>query len=279
MCARPVSPGTLEATPRITGPTLWPNNVRYLAVDNRDLTTARVLVLGADRVLRVTGGDLTRSWPAADNFATMGVVATPTFTPGGASLSIDKIVVVRERLSNFVMGLTEDDRVVELRGSTWVASGYPIPAGVAWQTISGGLGALNLLATNGRMYRSVRGENSATLLPPVPHSLRALGIGGDFVITNANMNGSGVVPCVAPKNPAGFYDCGSTTERFFMLSDYGTWQTVSSSNIPLTNSDFVLTDGNPLTRFPVVEDARILHGDASKSLLTFHYNARVYHKL
>jgi hypothetical protein len=278
MCGVSASPATVSM--RVTGPAAWPDVVRYVAVDNRDLTTARVLVLGTDRVLRSTSGTLTKPWPAADNFTTASVVAQPIFKPDGSSLSLSKIVVVRDPSFNFVVGLTDNNRVVELSGTQWVASSYPIPSGVTWATISGDVGSLNLLATDGRMYRSVRGASSVTQLPALPSSLRAIGFGGDFVITNANMNASGIVPCVAPKNSAGFYDCGSTTQRFFKFTDYGTWSgVIGTGNIPLTNGNSVLTDGNPLTRPPAVEDARLVHGDAGKSFYTFHYNARVYHFL
>lgn len=278
MCARPSSPGTLEF-PRVTGPELWPTAARYVAVDNRDVTNTRVLVLGSDRVLRASTGNLTKTWPAADNFATQTVVAQPSFSPGGGSLSLRKITVVRGTSSNFVMALTDDNRVVELSGTVWVASSFPIPSGVTWRTISGGPNYLSLLAIDGRMYRATRSAASATQLPALPNSLRAIGIGGDFVLTNANMNASGLVPCVTPKDSAGYYNCGSKTQRFLMLTDYGTWRDVVIDNIPLTNADSVLTNGNPLTAFPSVEDARILHGDSGASLLTGHYNARVYHFL
>jgi hypothetical protein len=278
MCSVPTGPG--EVSPRITGPTLWPDSVRYVAVDNRDLTTTRVLVLGTDRVLRSTSGTLTKTWPAADNFATLSVVAQPTFNPGGASLTLAKIVVVRGTSSNFVVGLTDNNRVVELAGTQWVASSFPIPSGITWATISSHSGNLNLLATNGRMYRSLRGASSATELPALPNSLRALSFGGDFVITNANMNSSGIVPCVPPKNSSGFYNCGSTNERFYKFTDYGTWDPViGTNNIPLTNADSVLTDGNPLTRAPAVEDARLVHGDGGESFYTFHSAVRIYHFL
>ncbi|HEY3496546.1 MAG TPA: hypothetical protein VGK73_17730 [Polyangiaceae bacterium] len=278
MCSVPTAPG--EVSPRITGPTLWPDSVRYVAVDNRDLTTTRVLVLGSDRVLRSTSGTLTKSWPAADNFASLSVVAQPTFNPGGANLNLIKITIVRDTSSNFVMGFTSDNRVVQLSGSQWIASSFPIPSGVTWRTISGDIGALVLVSTNGAMYRSVRGAGSATQLPALPNSLRAIGLGGDFVITNANMNAQGLVPCVTPKNSAGYYNCGDTNKRFYRFNDYGGWSEFvgGASDIPLTNTDAVLTGGNPLTRPPSLEDARLVHGDSGRSIYTYHYNARIYHR-
>ncbi|HEY3496201.1 MAG TPA: hypothetical protein VGK73_15990, partial [Polyangiaceae bacterium] len=274
-----VSTGPASAmTMRVTGPASWPAPVAYVAVDNRDLTSTRVLVLGTDRVLRAVSGTMTRPWPATDNFTTVSTVAQPVFSPGGASLSLVKIVVVRDGPGNFVIGLTSDNRVVELSGSQWVASRYPIPSGVTWATISGDLGSLNLLARDGRMYWSVRGQSSAIQVPALPNSLKAIGFGGGFVITNANANSNGTVPCVRPKNAAGFYNCGSSSQRFLKYNAYvNGWSDVNGVlNIPLTNGDSVLTEGNPLTFIPAVEDARFVHGDVGKSLYTFHINARIY---
>lgn len=274
-----VAAGPAAMNMRITGPTLWPDNVRYVAVDNRDLTSTRVLVLGTDRVLRAVSGTMTKSWPAADNFATVSVVAQPTFNPGGARLSLAKIVVVHDSSSNTVIGLTEDSRIVQLSGSQWVASSYPIPSNLTWATISGDVGSLNLLATNGRMFWSVRGQSSAIELPALPNSLKAIGFGGYYAITNANANASGFVPCVAPKNAQGFYDCGSNSRRFQKYSEYtrGWIDVFGSQNVPLSNGDDVLTNGNPVTRPPAIEDARLVYGDVGKSLYAFHYNARLYY--
>jgi hypothetical protein len=277
-----VEPGGIGAVAGFlpVGPSQWPTTVKYVAIDNRDAMATRVLVLGTDNVLRATSGDLTLSFPTPTNFGTASEVAQPRFMPGNVPITFKKIVVVRESAANVVVGLTSDNRVVDLNGNAWVNSGYPVPANVSWKTISGTVGSLNLLATDGRMYRSFRLAAVATQLPALPGGLRAIGFGGDFVITNAGVNASGVVPCLQPKDAAGFYDCGTRDSRFYMFSDYGTWTRVlfGALQIPLTNTDAVLMNGNPLTQFPAVEDARLFHGDASHSLLTFHYNARVYHR-
>lgn len=265
-------------TMRVTGPAAWPSPVSYVAVDNRDLGSTRVLVLGTDRILRAVSGTMTKPWPATDNFTTVSTVAQPTFNPGGASLSLVKIVVVRDASANVVIGLTQDNRVVEQSGTQWVASSYPIPSGVVWSTISGDLGSLNLLATDGRMYWSVRGQSSAIQVPALPSSLKAIGFGGGFVITNANANSGGTVPCLKPKNSAGFYNCGSSSQRFLKYNAYvNGWSDVNGvTNIPLTNGEDVLSGGNPLTFPPAIEDARLVHGDVGKSVYAYHYNARIY---
>ncbi len=271
-----------------------PRPATSIAIDNVSTGSTRVLILTDDGNLYSVFGNLRNPWYARGNFTERTLLAKPRMAGTDDALTLKQVAAIRSITGdNVVLGLTVGGKVVELAGgrfgNAWQdVTSFPIPSEVRIKTISSGALDLYLLAENGSMYLSRRGDAAATRLPALPKNRKPVAMGGPFVATDAGANRDGFVACHEPRDHFGNFDCGDDELSFLMYTSAGKWEAVAQHGpLPASNSrDLVPNDtypkgmGNPMRNDaffdPAIFDARMFDGDAGPAFFGWHVLSQLY---